>query len=1131
MLDLFSNYSFKELHSSEGLLRLDKAFLAHLGECDEDLKRRLLNTREQGHPASRLEESALLLDLAPYIEDFLGKFFGIEKEIASLQEQTHQLAPLYRCKRLFVQRMASKAYTKDEALVFDGEVLKDKLSQLMNEPYSDLTFARHVLRAIDALDNLTPNTSSSLRGGPQARRSNPGKQHFSGLLRSKAPRNDEIENIYPTVRESTNFLELSKKYAAWAIHQPNPTPLFRLPRKIKPEALIPLTKEKGSLKSPHFVDRKGFDCTTPPLKSDEALDQAHYCILCHNQNKDSCSKGLSENQQGCPLDQKISEMNTLHRQGNTVAALAMIMVDNPMVAATGHRICNECKKGCIFQKQDAVDVPMIETHILDQVLGLPWGVEIYSLLSRWNPLNIKSPYPKPLSGYKVLVAGMGPAGFTLAHYLLNEGHTVVGIDGLKIEPLEKEFLTVPIRQWASLNAPLSERKIAGFGGVAEYGITSRWNKNYLTLIRILLERRSHFALYDGVRLGGTLTLDQAFQLGFDHIALCLGAGQPHTLDIPKASARGVRLASDFLMALQLTGAAQEKSLANLQLRLPILVVGGGLTAVDTATEALAYYAVQVEKFLQRIEELGGIPPSLSEEETHIAEEFMAHAKTLRQGDRSFLEQACHIVYRKRIEDSPAYRLNAEELDLALRQGVKFIEETTPLEMKVDAYGQIEGLTVQRGQDTQILSCRTLLIATGTQPNTVLEEEDSYIKIRTPKNPELLRFAHNDETTVIASPERAKQSRKSEEDFLIPFKGNQNISHFGDLNSTYHGNVVKAMASAKEGYPHICRTLLKSPHSPTPDFFKTLDFLLCPRIERLHKLTPTIWEIVVHAPQAARNFKPGQFFRLQNYGTLEMEGLALTGAHVDAEKGLLSLIVLEMGGSSTLCQYLKEEEQVVLMGPSGTATEIPHKETVLLIGGGLGNAVLFSIGKALKENGCRVIYVAGYKSPENRFKVEDIESIADHVIWCFESLPTAIVKRPQDYVYEGNVIEGLLAYADSSPPLPLNEVDRIITIGSDQMMAAVACARKTLLKPYLNPEHQAIGSINSPMQCMMKGICGQCIQTLKDPETGKTQVIFTCAAQDQALDHVDFEVLKGRLHQNSLLEKQTHQWIRRMNHGT
>ena len=105
----------------------------------------------------------------------------------------------------------------------------------------------------------------------------------------------------------------------------------------------------------------------------------------------------------------------------------------------------------------------------------------------------------------------------------------------------------------------------------------------------------------------------------------------------------------------------------------------------------------------------------------------------------------------------------------------------------------------------------------------------------------------------------------------------------------------------------------------------------------------------------------------------MEGLALTGASVDREKGLLSTIVLEMGGSSDLCALLKPGEPVILMGPTGTPTETPAKETALLVGGGLGNAVLFSIGQRLRENGSRVVYFAGYKKIIDRYKVEEIET--------------------------------------------------------------------------------------------------------------------------------------------------------------
>ena len=414
-----------------------------------------------------------------------------------------------------------------------------------------------------------------------------------------------------------------------------------------------------------------------------------------------------------------------------------------------------------------------------------------------------------------------------------------------------------------------------------------------------------------------------------------------------------------------------------------------------------------------------------------------------------------------------------------------------------------------------------------------------------------------------------------------------LSFFGDLHPSFAGNVVKAMGSAKQGYPVVCAALVQRPpvavapedmpssgchpvvkrdlaldghhrQSPGDPVLQRDDTLpkdgeragkmLQARcnaewravIHAVHRLTPTIVEVVVKAPAAARAFQPGQFYRLQNFETLAavthgtrlaMEGLALTGASVDREQGLLSTIVLEMGGSSNLCAQLRPGEPVILMGPTGAPTEIPSGETVLLAGGGLGNAVLFSIGQAMRAAGCRVLYFAGYKSLQDRYKMAEIEKAADQVIWCCDEAPgfAPSSARPQDKTFVGNIVAAMAAYGTGTldgtqPQIPLAQVGRIIAIGSDRMMAAVAAARHGALKGMLDPRHLAIGSINSPMQCMLKEICAQCLQPHRDPVTGEETVVFSCFNQDQELDRVDFAALAQRLTQNSVAEKLARQWL-------
>jgi NADPH-dependent glutamate synthase beta subunit-like oxidoreductase/NAD(P)H-flavin reductase len=1147
MVQLGFGLSFEDLYARAGLAALDRAFVADLQAADIGLHNRLMAGRADPAQLAAKDESQLLIDLAPVVEDFVARLFGITAELAALRARHDALAPLYAVKRLFVQRRAAKAHKEAEAAGFDGAALAGALEARFDEPFDDeIVFARHV----------------------------------DQWMTDEASHADD--------------LALAARYAAWALHaaagkaKHRAGILFKTPHKLDMEHLVPVaTEEVGgvtrmALAPDHWRRREGFALTDAGTDLKGALDQTNYCIWCHNQGKDSCRTGLKEKDgafkksvfgvtlAGCPLEEKISEMNLVKSQGSTIGALAVVTIDNPMCAGTGHRICNDCMKSCIYQRQDPVDIPQAETRSLKDVLELPYGFEIYSLLTRWNPLDLRRPLPKPESGYKVLVVGLGPAGFTLAHHLMNDGHTVAAIDGLKIEPLPEAISGVdalgrrvpfrPIRDVAELYEALDDRVMAGFGGVAEYGITVRWNKNFLKLIRLLLERRRQFAMFGGVRFGGTLTIDQAFALGFDHIALCAGAGRPTILSMPNGLARGVRQASDFLMALQLTGAAKADSIANLQIRLPVVIVGGGLTAIDTATESLAYYPRQVEKFLSRYEALvaergaAAVRASWSEEDAEIAEEFLAHAKALR-AERALAAAenraprliellrgwgGATIAYRRRLIDSPSYTLNHEEVTKAMEEGIFFVEMVAPLAVEIDHYGAAAALKLTRAAaegkapEAVSLPARAILIAAGTQPNTVLGRED-------PTNVAIdgRYFQALDEDGNHVAPERVAKpghvhvlmSRRDDGRFM---------SFFGDLHPSFAGNVVKAMGGAKQGYPIVSRALARrEPSAIAPaELLARLNDGLRATVHSVERLTPTIIEIVVRAPLATHAFQPGQFYRLQNYETLAartkdttlaMEGLALTGAWTDTNRGLISTIVLEMGGSSDLCALLKPGEPVILMGPTGTPTDTPAGETVLLAGGGLGNAVLFSIGQKLRAEGSRVIYFAGYKRMQDRYKVDQIEAAADAVVWCSDEAPGFVPDRPQDRAFVGNIVAAMQAYGDGSlgaVPIQLQDCTRIVAIGSDRMMAAVAHARHTVLKPFLQPHHHAIGSINSPMQCMMKEICAQCLQPHRDPVTGQETVVFSCFNQDQKLDEVDWSGLNARLHQNGVQEKLTRLWIDR-----
>ena len=239
-----------------------------------------------------------------------------------------ELDALYRVKRQFVQRKAATRIKPDKLSEIDGVSLETELTELFGGHFDEITFAKYV------------------------------------ELWSQ----DEATNA--------GALEKALQYAAWALLTPagrsrnHAGVLFKQATKTDPYKLLShasLTNVDGvnayRIAPGHLRRREAFHLTDTGTDLVGALDQANYCIWCHQQGKDSCSRGLREKPApgatqpivfkkspfgvtlaGCPLQEKISEFHLAKTQGLPLAALAIIAVDNPMVAATGHRICNDCMK-------------------------------------------------------------------------------------------------------------------------------------------------------------------------------------------------------------------------------------------------------------------------------------------------------------------------------------------------------------------------------------------------------------------------------------------------------------------------------------------------------------------------------------------------------------------------------------------------------------------------------------------------------------------------------------------------------------------------------------------------------------------------------------------------------------------
>lgn len=909
----------------------------------------------------------VIFTLGPKLEDYLIKLFGIEKAYQALRVQLGALDPIQD----FYHKIALPSIRK--LRVDQNPKCSDAVKSLANQ-YQDSES-----ECIQALLEAYDETQLSLW----------------------------CQWVYQ---------EKIVPYIHWQV--------FFVPKKLSYQDKISVEEPKP---------RMDYDWIGPTLSQKEIQYHIRYCIDCHTKENDSCSKGfwskrdqgyrvnpLGRTLLGCPLGQKISEMHGMRKQHRILAALAVIMIDNPLCLVTGDRICNDCMVSCIYQKVDPVDTPSVESDTLQHVLKLPYGAEIYLLLAKWNPLKAKDYQYNPNGSGSVAVVGMGPSGFAMSYYLLMSGAQVMGFDGLPIREALEE-VNQPIEDfytWADRVQP----EVSGFGGVIDYGITVRWDKRLILLVWVLLRRFPKFELMGSTRMGGSIRIETLSELGFDQVVMATGAGLPKAH--PIQTKQGIYFANEFLMRLHLSGVMHHEERSGF--KLPIMVIGGGLTAIDAATEAQVHYVRWVMQVAFWVNSVGldRLSQGLSDREMEVLSVWYRHGEFVRlhQKDPKVLnaylqkEGGVHILYRRSMTESPAYKTNRLEIEKALEQGIQYHEHMNPISL-IHEKGWVEGIVCESPKGTVKVKAKTVLIATGSQPNVayyyenrdVFSLEDGYYK--------------RDDDVFAASE---------------TYPGY--VAMIGDLHPKYHGSVVGALASAKDHYDKIQKRL-----SLTSLCFDTIKQKLSIEISKIYTVSEGILGVKLNTQV---DLPLGAYVKIavMDHGVLmHLKGIVVQGDEAWVDQN-------QMGAD-----LLKTEIPCGILGPSGT--------------------------RILSQDVSDRVHIVTDQSG---------------LIWAAAAVFSAYEQGKEPIVYGiglGAVPKVLEGWKDVCDLVSSEEEDIVYCLMPEhlQKVQSQGCQFR-----------RCYAICDGPMMCMLKGICGQCIQWQLDEEGKPLKAVFNCSWQVQPIELIDVE---------------------------
>jgi NAD(P)H-flavin reductase len=256
-----------------------------------------------------------------------------------------------------------------------------------------------------------------------------------------------------------------------------------------------------------------------------------------------------------------------------------------------------------------------------------------------------------------------------------------------------------------------------------------------------------------------------------------------------------------------------------------------------------------------------------------------------------------------------------------------------------------------------------------------------------------------------------------------------------------------------------------------------------RIVDKKQLSENVYRLEVQAPRIARAYRPGQFaiLRIDENG----ERIPLTIATTNPKEGLVTFIIQAIGFTTRqLCGMKVNESIRDVAGPLGRPTELEKFGHVVLVGGGVGTAVIYPQAQALKDLGNRVTAVIGGRTKELVILEQELKAVCDLVLPCTDD---------GSYGRKGFVTTALQELIGKAQP----KVDAVITAGPVMMMKAIS----DLTKPF---GVKTIVSLN-PIMVDGTGMCGGCRVSVG----GKT--LFACVDGPEFDGHqVDFRELVDRL---------------------